>query len=778
MTMFGSQWFAAPDTAYTIDQSIRFNDDDSAQLSKTYSGAGNRKTASISMWIKRANISATMDVFGVNSSNLDTIRFNSNNTMMIRVGNSDSTTDRVFQDVGAWGHLFIVRDTTQSTDTNRLKAWWNNEAIVFSSYSVPSQDTDTEFMNAVIHRIGTEGGGGSQFFDGYLAEIHVIDGTAKAATDFGEINSDTGQWVPKAYSGSYGTNGFYIDGRDSSDLGDDESGNGNDFASSNLAAADQMSDSPTDNFCTLSPIDKYSPDVVLSDGNLITTSGSGWHHGRGTHFVSSGKWYYEWKSTSGSYAEAGWMTDVAGSDHVEEESDPDTTYYRGIGTAGRGVVIGDGSPDTGPANFSTNDIIMMAIDIDTMKFWVGVNGTWYNSGDPANGTNATGTWSARLGYSLSPWYGVITGSSTFNFGQSSFSHTIPAGFNPWSTAGLDDPQVENPSKYFHTQLYTGNDTSGHAITNDAQAGDLKPDLLIIAPRSNGDHHTVWDSQRGTTKRLRTNEAGGDTTDSPALVTFESNGFDIDTTDINYNGSGRTYCAWQWSTDSASAATNTDGSRDSSVMVNTTHGFSLVTYTGDGSGDDTYGHGLGTTPGLIWVKNRDSSQDWRVFNQGLTGGADNTLFLNTNSGESADSDRITAVSSTTFTAAANMNKAENYVAYCWAPVPGYSAFGNYTGNSSDDGTFVPTGFRPAWIVLKEMPNADDWVIYDSKRDPINTSDTVLRMDSNAAEYSGSGREIDILSNGFKLRTSNATINASNKFAYMAFAEFPFKYANAR
>ena len=126
----------------------------------------------------------------------------------------------------------------------------------------------------------------------------------------------------------------------------------------------------------------------------------------------------------------------------------------------------------------------------------------------------------------------------------------------------------------------------------------------------------------------------------------------------------------------------------------------------------------------------------------------------------------------------MNKAENYVAYCWAPVPGYSAFGNYTGNSSDDGTFVPTGFRPAWIVLKEMPNADDWVIYDSKRDPINTSDTVLRMDSNAAEYSGSGREIDILSNGFKLRTSNATINASNKFAYMAFAEFPFKYANAR
>ena len=126
---------------------------------------------------------------------------------------------------------------------------------------------------------------------------------------------------------------------------------------------------------------------------------------------------------------------------------------------------------------------------------------------------------------------------------------------------------------------------------------------------------------------------------------------------------------------------------------------------------------------------------------------------------------------------NANTA-TYVAYCFAEVEGFSKFGKYEGNSSADGTFISTGFRPAWIVLKEVDNADDWVIYDTKRDPINIADTVLRMDSTASEYSGSGREIDILSNGFKLRTSNATINASNTFAYLAFAEFPLKYANAR
>lgn len=789
MPVFGSQWFAATDTAYTINKSIRFNDDDSAYLTRTPSSDGDRQTMTFSWWMKRSNIDISdCRIFTAKDSNDDQINFadtgDKNRLDVFFDGTSGGrlTTEQAFNDVAAWYHCVVAIDTTQSTAGDRVKIYVNGNRVTdFSTETQPSLNKNLNgFNNNDAHAIGARAwSGAAGFYDGYLAEIVFIDGQQLDASSFGETNSDTGQWVPIDVSGlTFGSNGYYLKGQDSSALGDDTSGNGNDFTSSGLAAADQMSDSPTDNFCTLSPIDKYSPDVVLSDGNLIATSGSGWHHGRGTFFAPSGKWYYEWKSTSGSYAEAGWMTDVAGSDHVEEESDPDTTYYRGIGTAGRGVVIGDGSPDTGPANFSTNDIVMMAIDIDTMKFWVGVNGTWYNSGDPANGTNATGTWSARLGYSLSPWYGLMAGSSTFNFGQSSFSHTIPAGFKPWSTAGLDDPQVENPSKFFHTQLYTGDGSSGHAITNNAQAGDFKPDLLIIAPRSNGDHHNVWDAVRGNTKRIRTNEADTEYTDSPAIITFESDGFDLDTTDVNYNGSSRTYCAWQWSTDGASAATNTDGSRDSSVMVNTTHGFSIVAYTGDGSGDDTYGHGLGTTPGLIWCKNLDAAQNWRVFNQGLTNGAANSLFLNLNNAESADSDRISAVSSTTFTAAANMNKAEDYIAYCWTPVPGYSAFGNYEGNSSDNGTFVPTGFRPAWIVVKTMDSANDWVIYDSKRDPFNVSNTVLRMETNATEFSGSGRDIDILSNGFKMRTSNGTINASATFAYMAFAEFPFKYANAR
>ena len=769
MTMFGSQWFAAPDTAYTIDQSIRFNDDDSAQLSKTYSGAGNRKTASISMWIKRANISAAMDVFGVNSSNLDTIRFNSNDTMMIRVGNADSTTDRVFRDVGAWGHLFIVRDTTQSTDTNRLKAWWNNEAIVFSSYSVPSQDTDTEFMNSVIHRIGTEGGGSSQFFDGYLAEIHVIDGTAKAATDFGETNSDTGQWVPKAYSGSYGTNGFYIDGRDSSDLGDDESGNGNDFASSNLAAADQMSDSPTNNFWTLNPLDSGS---TISDGNLKNGGGSSTN----THapaLPTTGKWYWEVVCTDINTGTAGahFFGICNAAVYQSEDFTAHATISAGQQRGGQ-LKKNNSNTSTGTA-VNDGNTVGMAFDADNLTLKLYVDGS--QSGSTITSLTAGA-------YKLWIQDGGTVTNMTLNFGQSDFDQTVPTGYSSLCTNNLPNPQVENSSAYFHTQLYTGNDTSGHSITNNAQAGDFQPDWIIFAPRSNGDHHNVIDAVRGSDRRMQTNNTTAEQTDDPALFTFESNGFDIDTTDVNYNGSGRTYVAWQWKAN-GSGSSNEDGSiNTTATSANTTAGFSISTYTGNGTSGATFGHGLGAAPKFVIVKERDPGGDnWIVGLDAI--GWTKYLALDSNSATTTSSARWndTTPTSTVVTlgddGSVNANTA-TYVAYCFAEVEGFSRFGTYEGNSNANGTFIYTGFRPAWITVKTMDSGNDWVIYDTKRDPINIADTILRMDSTNSEYSGSGREIDILSNGFKMRTSNGTINASATFAYMAFAEYPFKYANAR
>jgi hypothetical protein len=356
--------------------------------------------------------------------------------------------------------------------------------------------------------------------------------------------------------------------------------------------------------------------------------------------------------------------------------------------------------------------------------------------------------------------------------------TSPSGYKAISSNNLADPQVENPSAYFHTQLYTGNGSSGHSITNNAQAGDFQPDWLIIAPRSNGDHHQVFDAVRGTTSRIQTNQANPATVDGTALVTFESDGFDLDTTDVNYNGSSRTYAAWQWKAN-GSGSSNEDGSITSTVSADTTSGFSIVQYEGTGS-NATIGHGLGAAPKWIIIKDFDNTESWVVGLDAL--GFTKNLFLNLNNAVATSSTiwNDTAPTSSVFSIGTSdgVNKTATHIAYCFAEVEGFSKFGAYEGNSSSDGTFIYTGFRPAWITLKEVDNADDWVIYDTKRDPINIADTVLRMDSTNSEYSGSGREIDILSNGFIIRTSNATINASNTYAYFAFAEFPLKYANAR
>jgi len=767
MTMFGSQWFAAPDTTYTINQSARFNNGDSAYLNRTPGSAGNRRTWTWSGWVKRTTLGSRY-MFGAVNTGTDSIGFASTDLLTIGFNNANDgvlQTTRLFRDVGAWYHIVVAVDTTESTATNRIRLYVNGvEETDFSTDTAPAEDYDTGVNNTVQQTVGSLSAP-SGYLDGYLAEVHLIDGSQLTAASFGETNSDTGQWIPKAYSGSYGTNGFYLKFQDSSSLGDDSSGNGNDFTSNNLAAADQMSDSPTNNFWTLNPLDSGA---TISDGNLKNGGGSSTN----THapaLPTTGKWYWEVVCTDINTGTAGahFFGICNAAVYQSEDFTAHATISAGQQRGGQ-LKKNNSNTSTGTA-VNDGNTVGMAFDADNLTLKLYVDGS--QSGSTITSLTA-GT------YKLWIQDGSTVTNMTVNFGQSDFDQTVPTGYSSLCTNNLPDPQVENPSKYFHTQLYTGDGSSGNSITNNAQAGDFQPDLLIIAPRSNGDHHNVWDAVRGNTKRIRTNAADTEYTDSPALITFESDGFDLDTTDINYNGSSRTYCAWQWSTDGASAATNTDGSRDSSVMVNTTHGFSIVAYTGDGSGDDTYGHGLGATPGLIWCKNLDAAQNWRVFNQGLTSGAANSLFLNLNNAESADPDRISAVSSTTFTAAANMNKAEDYIAYCWAPVPGYSAFGNYEGNSNADGTFIYTEFRPAWITVKTMDSANDWVIYDTKRDPINVSDTVLRMDSTNSEYSGSGREIDILSNGFKMRTSNTTINASATFAYMAFAEFPFKYANAR
>jgi len=323
-------------------------------------------------------------------------------------------------------------------------------------------------------------------------------------------------------------------------------------------------------------------------------------------------------------------------------------------------------------------------------------------------------------------------------------------------------------------LFTG--TSGNVIVSNAVNGvSFQPDFLWFKARSNAQGHSNVDSVRGANKLLQTNLTNAEATlTNPP--TFNTDGF-TSTTDIHTNA--YTYVAWQWKA-GGTAVSNTAGSITSSVSANPTAGFSVVTYTGNGAAGATCGHGLGVTPSMVIWKNRSGADAWITYHNALT--TSEYLVLNTTAAKATYSGLFTGISSTLLplnNASAAINaSANNYVAYCFAPVAGYSAFGSYTGNGSADGPFVYLGFRPRWVLLKVSSTTGDWVIYDTSRNTYNVTDLYLYPNSSAAEGGSGTPRLDILSNGFKLRQSGQDNTSGATYIYMAFAENPFKYANAR
>ena len=340
--------------------------------------------------------------------------------------------------------------------------------------------------------------------------------------------------------------------------------------------------------------------------------------------------------------------------------------------------------------------------------------------------------------------------------------------------------IDDPSEYFHTQLYTGNGSSGLSITNDANAGDFQADLLWIKPRSNGDNGVCFDSTRGEDKQLKLNGNDAQDTHSPARITFESDGFDLDTTDTNYNGSSRTYVAWQWKVNGGTTTTNdasatSIGSQDSTYQANTTAGISIVTRVGTGSAGASYAHGLGGKPDVIIQKEYDDTNDWYSYFRDMGDGT-HWILIESNAAAVDDANmwNDTAPTSTIFTvgnSGGSNGSGENYIAYCFRSIQGFSKFGVYEGNGNADGPFIYTGFKPAWIVVKEVDNSNDWDIRDATRNTHNPVDNWLRFNTQDGEGDSDG--IDFLSNGFKIRqTSNRTNRDGGTILYMAFAEHPF------
>ena len=337
------------------------------------------------------------------------------------------------------------------------------------------------------------------------------------------------------------------------------------------------------------------------------------------------------------------------------------------------------------------------------------------------------------------------------------------------TNGLD-----NPSLYFNTKLYTGNGS-----TQSINGIGFQPDATWIKARSGTygtENHNFYNAISGATKFLIPNGTSSEGTDANSITSFDSDGFSAGTrTDIN--GSSTEYVAWNWLA-SNTTASNTDGSITSTVSANTTSGFSIVSYTGNGSTNQSVGHGLSQTPEILITKGRTNVQNWAVY--GSVIGTDNRLYLNTTDAVAtisgylpADTSSVINLSGTS--SMSNINTSSiDYITYAFHSVKGYSKIGSYTGNGSSDGTFVYTGFKPAFLILKRYDSTNNWYMYNNKVNPYNETDRPLKADTSESESTiFGGNELDFLSNGFKLRDTLGATNASGaSYIYMCFAENPF------
>jgi hypothetical protein len=555
-----------------------------------------------------------------------------------------------------------------------------------------------------------------------------------------------------------------------------------------------MYDSPTltsdtiANYCVLNPLPYYGGYNVVSQGNLQFTSGnSNWMRALATFAVSSGKWYWE-VTMNNIYSQMHGIVTATTTSYYAGATNwvgYDATGY-GYFTDGNkwnnnaGVAYG--------ATWTAGDVIGIAFDADNGKLYFSKNGTFQASGDPVAGTNAAFTGLTSGPYVPAVSLATTSGANTCdaNFGQRPFAYTPPTGFKRLNTFNLPDSTIKKGNTMMDATLYTGNGTNAPNALSVTNAGSFKPDLVWIKIRSGADIHNIQDSVRGLSVRLSSNNANADSaTGGGDVSSLNSNGFTISYNNNWTNANGSTYVAWQWQAGQGTNTTNTSGSITSTVSVNTTAGFSVVTFSGNGVAS-TVGHGLGVAPSMIITKGLSLATSWTVYHKSLTNSQNVALFLETTATPSTSSTywNNTAPTSTVYSVGTQGSTNANLggqVAYCWAEIAGFSKFGSYVGNGSNDGPFVYTGFRPKYIMVKRYSSSagNAWCVWDSTRETYNVENAIITVNTSNAENTGT-LYADFLSNGFKLRSyTNGSENASGEsYIYACWAENPFKNANAR
>ena len=630
---------------------------------------------------------------------------------------------------------------------------------------------------------------------------HLEANTSAAETDNtgdGVMPSSTGFQLTNTYAGMNASGGTYIyaafaDTREYA-YWYDQSGNNNDWTSEGgLTESDVMLDSPTNNFATINPLAKDSS-VILQEGNLLfyraanmtrpalSTIGLG----------STQKWYCEFHERSGTNIYAG----------VQWEGTNVNTYPHAVGTYAYvanadGGYYQNGSYTSFNSSMTSGDKIRsIAYDAATGKMWIGANGTF--SGNPAAGSGELLTVPSAYRHQM---YFVgakdnasATTAGIANFGQDSsfagnktaqgnqdansvgdFYYAPPTGFLALCTKSLPSVDVI-PSENFNTVTWTGNGSARSITTG------VDTDLVWTKARNQTYDHNLFDSVRGALKKISSNSTVAESSMTNSVTAFNTDGFTLgDTAQVNLNGG--TFVAWNWKA-GGTAVSNTNGTITSSVSANTAAGFSIVADEADGNANSR-GHGLSSAPEMIIRKSRDSARNWAVWHKDLT--ANYALEgLNTTGAQVSGgnpSKYFRDINSTTFSVGDDVSvnaNGDSYISYCFHSVESYSKVGSYTGNgSATDGTFVHCGFKPAWVMVKRTDaSGDDWHMMDIARSPFNLITNRLKANSSDAEATNDTM-IDSVSNGFKLRNASGARNASGgTYIFLAFAESPFKFSNAR
>ena len=812
MTVLGSQWLGSAGPAEfdpeTIGNSVWF---DGPNNPGDYMGRQNGspfadgKKAIFSFWVQRCHLGAGQALFGSHTTGGGSFWIELNGAYIwiyTNDGSAQYVTNAVYRDSG-WYHILVSFDTTESAAADRIKLWVNGVQVTsFGTQSTLAlNDADfgisTAQTGSSVMRLGAYNNtsANSKWFDGYMSQACMLESNSIQNGDFAvsdfldtfAMGTNGSQFIPKkdsaiaALATSAGGNSFCLDFSASADLGNDISSNNQDWTPTSMDAANQSVNTPTLTY----PFFDYSTSGGPSSGE------AGLYYGNtmvnainsisvmGNTAIPDGSWYWEVKYVGGSgtgsaHGICTFDFNTAAELGYNSPASPASADTRGIyldtGQKGYGMASGWNLASYGSGQGTdTYSGVAVTKSGTSWKIWISQSGTWPISGNPATGANPMFDWTSDYDYTFAVgnW---STAEKQVNMVMvpADWQATVPSGFLSLATNNLPTTEYQGVD-YFKPLLYAGNGTAigsgGKAVTGTG----FQPDLVWIKNRDALDDYALYDAVRGVTKQIESNTGTAETTEAEGLTAFGADGFTVGSLD-QVNTNTENYVAWQW-LGANGTSTNEVGTLTSTVSVAEADHFSIVSYTGSGA-NTTVGHGLSAAPEMVIVRELPGGDDWNVYTVAGTGSG--SLRLDSTTAFLADATlwNSTAPSSTVISLGTSNETNQSstaMIAYCFRSIPGVCKVGAYYGNNTVDGPFVWTGFKVVYLLLKNIGTTNPWMVYDSARDPWNSTVRYLHPNSNAAGADGAGtRDIDFLSNGFKLRENDSDMNSTNtnRYVYVA------------